>query len=171
MENELYHYGVLGMKWGIRRYQNADGTLTAAGKKHYGEGTHVGSKQRLKRAFDAREIDDRLDSITGRRATEKRNAKVDHLSKMREGLMKDLDEKEIRYADLYIQRQYIRREINRIQAFTTVGENALSGIAARKLARAVRSEKQYNREIYRLDREFRKNRKEAKAQAKANKDK
>lgn len=30
---ELYHYGTKGMKWGVRRYQNKDGSLTAAGKK------------------------------------------------------------------------------------------------------------------------------------------
>lgn len=31
----LAHYGILGQKWGIRRYQNTDGTLTAAGKVRY----------------------------------------------------------------------------------------------------------------------------------------
>jgi len=33
--NELAHHGILGMKWGVRRFQNKDGTLTAAGKVRY----------------------------------------------------------------------------------------------------------------------------------------
>lgn len=46
--NSLQHHGILGQKWGIRRFQNKDGSLTSAGKKH---------RDRYERAADASERD------------------------------------------------------------------------------------------------------------------
>lgn len=34
-KNELYHHGILGQKWGVRRYQNEDGSLTEDGRRRY----------------------------------------------------------------------------------------------------------------------------------------
>lgn len=63
--NYLMHYGRKGMKWGERRYQNKDGTLTAAGKKRY--------------ARDAREQGyDKYDSETNKYyRTSKKNGRSD----------------------------------------------------------------------------------------------
>ena len=45
MEYELYHWGIKGMKWGVRRFQNKDGSLTPAGRKRYSDGSDGTSGQ------------------------------------------------------------------------------------------------------------------------------
>lgn len=45
MENVMCHHGIKGQKWGVRRYQNPDGTWTDAGKRRYGDGESDGREK------------------------------------------------------------------------------------------------------------------------------
>ena len=48
---ELYHYGIRGQKWGERRYQNEDGSLTPEGMRRYGRLAR--RQERIARLYDA----------------------------------------------------------------------------------------------------------------------
>lgn len=86
----LAHYGVLGMKWGQRRFQNSDGSLTAAGKKRYAEtgeyGYHYHSHTTKKYARKA--------------AKAEAKGKTEKAEKMKRRLKRsqELDEREQEYA-------------------------------------------------------------------------
>lgn len=53
-DSELYHHGIMGMKWGVRRYQNKDGSLTNAGRKHRGLIEQISYNRKMKKVRKAR---------------------------------------------------------------------------------------------------------------------
>ena len=67
---ELYHHGTKGMKWGVRRYQNKDGSLTNAGKKRY-------SRDAREKGYDNQDEDGTYYKTAGKKGGRKESLKVD----------------------------------------------------------------------------------------------
>lgn len=83
MNDTLQHHGIEGQKWGVRRYQNADGSLTAAGKKHVSGSDSSGEKkkdvksmsdQELRSSINRLQMENQYNSLTSKKSVVSKGA-------------------------------------------------------------------------------------------------
>ena len=112
-EEYLEHHGVHGMQWGVRRFQNSDGSLTAAGRNRYGSGlrkaaSKVGNKvQTSFRDYVAREKAKKQNSRNVKKAIDERTKQA----KKGWDQMTD-DERRLAYNDSIMMENYLRSQKN-----------------------------------------------------------
>lgn len=86
--DELYHWGIKGQKWGVRNFQNKDGSLTPAGRERYGDGTGSSYSDVAKRGSSA--TDNLLSSYGNYSWDSLKRANSDLLNQTLDNLLKDL---------------------------------------------------------------------------------
>ena len=112
MNNELTHWGIKGQKWGRRRYQNPDGSLTAAGRERYGSTENFDKRYEkdIKREAEAMKVSRNQMADVNKSVQQINNAKQ---SKKEKKAKNELDE-QIREKVYKMSDQELREAVNRM---------------------------------------------------------
>lgn len=114
---ELVHWGIKGQKWGVRRYQNTDGSLKPAGRKRYGDAPDFVKKIKAKKVQKQRV----KNLEKARKAKNEKKKAEEEALKKKEELLKSVDAKELYKNKHLLTNQELNDRLNRIDL-----ENRLS---------------------------------------------
>ena len=137
--DELKHYGIKGMKWGVRRFQNADGSLTADGRKRYGSEDMRNVK---KQVDNGKNVVDGVKRSKAKAAEKRTEKKIkDDLSQMSNQELRDIVNRlnmEERYMqvmktrDVQVGKSKVDKILDYAGTALTIGSSALSIMIAIK---------------------------------------
>ena len=128
--SDLRHHGIKGQKWGVRRFQNSDGSLTAAGRKRYSADDYKSALDKVNKADKALKDVKKMRNEAEAKTYEKK-IKYD-LSKMSD---KDLQQAvnrlnmEERYTQVMTQRHRLEQGEDKVNKILNVAGSALTGAA------------------------------------------
>lgn len=133
--DDLYHWGIKGMRWGVRRYQNKDGSLTPAGKKRYGDDPDNSDSDDNDTTMDRIEARKRRTMETGDVKTAYKNRSYYSDDELRQVInrynlekqMKDITDKDVVVGESKIQK--MQKTMDKTVSITTTGINLYNNIA------------------------------------------
>ena len=133
--NELTHWGIKGMRWGVRRYQNADGSLTPAGKKRYGDPDGDGkpaetpeqTRARVLNSTNAKEIYENRHLLTTNELNERIN-RIDTEARLASKIVEEPQKSGMQRVDDILK---VARKVDEVYKFTN--ESAIGKQVSKKL--------------------------------------
>lgn len=116
-DGELVHWGIKGMKWGQRRYQNKDGSLTPAGKKRYAkEGDSDDSAATPKKKSVSEMSDDEIRSAIARKQLENQYSQLHPQPAKKDSFVKNFVDQAIKPAAINAGRDFIEKGLKKVTA-------------------------------------------------------